>query len=59
MQTLLHILTESGDPLADEIIAKQKANSENQIQVVDLTHAEVDYKKLLEQIFAADSVQVW
>lgn len=59
MPTLLHILTQSGDPLAAEIIAKQKANPENKIEVVDLTQAEADYKKLLEKIFAADSVQVW
>ena len=59
MTTLLHILTAPGDALADEIIAKQKANAKNKIEVVDLTLAETDYKKLLEKIFAADSVQVW
>ena len=59
MPILLHILTQSTDPLADEIIARQKTNSENQIETVDLTQAEADYKKLLEKIFAADSVQVW
>ena len=59
MQIVLHILTEPGDTLADEIISRQKADPENQIDVVDLTQAEVDYKKLLEKIFAADSVQVW
>ena len=59
MPTLLHILTESDAALANEVITKQKANSENKIEVVDLTQAETDYKKLLEKIFAADSVQVW
>ena len=59
MPILLHILTQPSDPLADEIIARQKANPENQIEMVDLTQAEVDHKKLLEKIFAADSVQVW
>lgn len=59
MPILLHVLTQPSDPLADEIIARQKTNSENQIEIVDLTQAEADYKKLLEKIFAADSVQVW
>lgn len=59
MPNLLHILTESSDALAKEIVAKQTANSENKVEVVDLTQAETDYRKLLEKIFAADSVQVW
>lgn len=59
MQTLLHILTQTDDALAYEIIAKQKSNPENKIEVVNLTQAETDYKNLLEKIFAADSVQVW
>jgi hypothetical protein len=59
MPTLLHILTEPDDALAQEIIAKQNSNPENKIEIVDLTKPEPDYKKLLENIFAADSVQVW
>lgn len=59
MQIVLHILTEPGDTLAEDVIARQKADPENQIDVVDLTQTEPDYKKLLEKIFAADSVQVW
>ena len=59
MPILLHVLTQPSDPLADEIIARQKTNLENQIEIVDLTQAEADYKKLLEKIFTADSVQVW
>ena len=59
MPALLHILTEPGDALAKEIIAKQTANSENKIETVDLTQPDADYRKLLEKIFAADSVQVW
>jgi hypothetical protein len=59
MPKLLHILTESDNSLANEIIAKQKTKPENKIEVVDLTQTNADYKKLLEKIFAADSVQVW
>ena len=59
MRTLLHILTESDCAFANEIIAKQKANPGNKIEVVDLNEVETDYKLVLEKIFAADSVQVW
>ena len=59
MPILLHILTEPDDTLANELIAKQRTDSGNKIDVVDLTEAEADYKKLLEKIFTADSVQVW
>ncbi|MEO6036363.1 MAG: hypothetical protein ABIQ35_14005 [Verrucomicrobiota bacterium] len=59
MPNLLHILTEPADPLVSGLIATQRAMPENQIDVVDLTEADADYKKLLEKIFTADSVQVW
>ena len=59
MPILLHILTEPADALVTELIAKQQVTRENQIDVVDLTRNDADYKKLLDKIFAADSVQVW
>jgi hypothetical protein len=59
MRSLLHILTEPTDALATEIIAKQKALVENEIEIVDLSRADADYKALVEKIFTADSVQVW
>ncbi len=59
MRTLLHVLTQTEDALAADIIAKQKTETENQVEVVDLTKDDADYKSLLEKIFAADSVQVW
>jgi hypothetical protein len=59
MRLLLHILTRPDDALAREIMAAQQAGGENEITTVDLTKPEPDYKQLLENIFAADSVQVW
>lgn len=59
MPKLLHILTETEDALAKDVIAKQRSNPDHQIDVVDLTQTDADYKKLLEKIFEADSVQVW
>ena len=59
MPALLHILTKPDDTLAAQTIAQQKSDSQNQLEVVDLSKGEPDYKALLEKIFAADSVQVW
>ena len=59
MPKLLHILTQTEDALAKDVIAKQQSKPENQIDVVDLTQTDADYKKLLEKIFESDSVQVW
>jgi hypothetical protein len=58
MRTLLHIITRPEDSLAQEIIARQQQTEEQEI-VVDLTKTGPDYKELLENVFAAESVQVW
>jgi hypothetical protein len=59
MRLLLHILTRPDDPLAREIITRQQGGGENKIVVADLTRPQPDYKELLENIFAAESVQIW
>jgi hypothetical protein len=59
MRLLLHILTRPDDALAREIITRQQQGGENKTVVADLTKPQPDYKQLLENIFAAESVQVW
>ncbi len=59
MRTILHILTRRDDGLAREIIVRQQASPENKVVVEDLTKLQPDYKRLLENIFVAESVQVW
>ena len=59
MRLLLHILTRPDDALVREIITRQQNGGENKTVVADLTKPQPDYKVLLENIFAADSVQVW
>ena len=59
MRTILHILTTADDALAKQILELQQANPDLKIQKVDLTQNETDYPALVEQIFAADSVEVW
>ena len=59
MRAVLHLLTRPNDSLAAEVITLQKAAPELELRVVDLTGAEPDYAKVLEEIFKADSVEVW
>ncbi len=52
--------TREGDELANSVIASQQAAG-HETRVVDLTQVdpEGDYSVLLQEIFEADSVQVW
>ena len=59
MRAVLHIVTRANDALAAATMATQQKRPETQVKVVDLTASEPDYAKLLEEIFAADSVAVW
>ncbi len=59
MPRLLHILTTRDDPFAEAIIVLHRQLPDQEVKVVDLTNWELDYHVLLEEIFAADSVQVW
>lgn len=59
MPRILHILTEPNDALAQKIIAQQRTKPQNEVEVINLDDDTADYKKLLEKIFAADSIAVW
>jgi hypothetical protein len=59
MRTILHIVTKSNDTLAAGVIAKQRTSTDLQVKLVDLTVTDPDYQTVLEEIFAADSVEVW
>jgi hypothetical protein len=59
MRRVLHLLTGTDDPLPQELIAHQRAAGECEVFVADLTGANPDYHAVLEQVFAADSVEVW
>lgn len=59
MRHLLHILTIPADALAARMIPIQREQADHKVKVVDLTRPDADYRALLEEIFAADSVQVW
>jgi hypothetical protein len=59
MRSLLHIITKAEDEFVKEVIQRQSALPDCRVEIVDMNAAEPDYEALLEQIFAADSVQVW
>ena len=60
MARIIHILTREADPLPASIIAAQETAG-HETRIIDLTEVDPngDYSILLEEIFAADSVQVW
>jgi len=59
MRVALHILTQPGDTLPGEVIARLRQQPEQEIKVFDLTAEKPDYPGLVQEIFAADSVAVW
>jgi len=59
MRHILHILTSQPDAALSEVLAHQAELPEHQVRRIDLTQPSPDYHQLLEEIFAADSVQVY
>ncbi len=59
MPTVLHILTRPNDELATFIVSHQQRDEAISVRTFDGTHPAPDYNQLLEQIFEADSIQVW
>jgi hypothetical protein len=59
MRRVLHILTRPDDDLPRELMARQQRADGIEVEAVDLTLLEPDYKALLEKIFAAESVECW
>ena len=59
MPALLHLVTRPQDRLAAEVIDRQRQDPGHEIRVIDLTAQDVDYGRLVEEIFSADAVQVW
>lgn len=59
MRRLLHVLTQTDQPLTTEIIRLQRQEPGWEVEVVELFQSQPDYEGLLEKIFVADSVQVW
>lgn len=58
MRSILHILTKPEDELTRAVIDAQRALADTSVEVVPLS-ADADYDRLLDQVFTADSVEVW
>ena len=59
MRTILHILTRPEEELARDLIERQRALPDTQVEVVALTDNTTNYGEVVEQIFSADSIEVW
>jgi len=58
MRRILCIVTSSEDPFADRMVSAQQAQPDCLVEVYKLGRSP-DYERLLDAIFAADSVQLW
>ncbi|MBI3416867.1 MAG: hypothetical protein HY043_16375 [Verrucomicrobia bacterium] len=59
MRKVLIIVTTENEPLNEAAIAAQRHLPDQNVKIVALTQPDADYRALLEEIFTADSVQVW
>ena len=59
MRKILLIITRPLNPLDEVVIAHESHLPGCEVKSVDLTAEEPDYRALIHEIFAADSIQVW
>ncbi|MBM3851306.1 MAG: hypothetical protein FJ396_14210 [Verrucomicrobia bacterium] len=60
MTRLLHVLTRPADPEVSRLIDDQRRLPDHEVLVRALdSEATPDYRELLAQVFAADSVACW
>ena len=55
----LHLLTGPQETWVSHVIQEQRKAGTAEIIEIDLSHTDVDYGEVLEQIFRSDSVSVW
>ena len=59
MARVLHLLTRPDDELARTVGCIQQSDPGSEVEMVDLSAGETDYARLVEKIFAADSIETW
>ncbi|HKS36106.1 MAG TPA: hypothetical protein VJW76_02880 [Verrucomicrobiae bacterium] len=52
-------MTRPDHGLASKVIAAQRKRTDLEVKEVRLTTPEPDYGRLLEELFEADSIEVW
>jgi hypothetical protein len=58
MRQILHILTKPGDAVAQSVIEAERSMRDTKIEIIELSE-KTDYAALAQEIFKADSIQVW
>lgn len=56
---VLHIVIRPDDGLASKVITAQRKRTDLVVKEVRLAAPEPDYRRLLEELFVADSIEVW
>jgi hypothetical protein len=59
MPNQLHVVVRTPDELLRELMTALQKRPDGSVEVVDLTQGAPDYPRLVERIFASDSVVVW
>ena len=59
MPRVLHIVCDSEKPWPAEFIEHQREQPKLEVRVFDFKAEPPDYRKLLQEIFEADSIEVW
>jgi len=59
MSRQLHLLTSPPDAWVRELLESLQHHPELTVEIVDLTSGEPDYVRLVDAVFAADSIATW
>jgi hypothetical protein len=54
---LLHIMTDGPAEVPERIVEAQ--SSDNEVQIVDLSQANISYESVIDAIFSCDKVVSW
>ena len=54
---LLHIMTDGATEVPERIVEAQ--SSDNEVQIVDLSQANISYESVIDAIFSCDKVVSW
>ncbi|MBN8247180.1 MAG: hypothetical protein J0L84_07020 [Verrucomicrobia bacterium] len=59
MTRQLHLLTAPPDPWLQALLESLRMRPDLAVDVVDLSAGEPDYARLVDAVFAADSIATW
>lgn len=59
MKRILHIVTRPMEPAIERLIEDQRQVDGQEVLVHRLDQGDPDYRRLLEKVFEADSIECW